>query len=261
MTKTRQRKRYFGMTILQSAILGCLAFVACGTIAGGIFFVSEASMGGGGSSIFPSPVLSSTPEPTFTPFLTETPTLSPTATLIQYEDLIPSGWNQYTTSSIEIWVPPDFETVDIEQERQDRIKLYRKVGLDDLADKLENDPPSYVLWFVHPDPDAVLIAANIAIESKLMTAESLDAFIDQEYADEDPRAVVVGRQEFQVGNYGARRLIEEVNLGSNVGGVAHYVIFDGVNVWIISCTSHFNEFYTWLLEFDKVARTFRLINQ
>ena len=249
------------MTILQLAILGCLAFVACGAIAGGIFFVSGATIGGGGSPIFPSPVPPSPPQPTFTPYLTETPTLMPTTTLIPYEDQIPSGWNQFTTSSIEIWMPPEFETVDIEQERQDRIKLYREVGLDDFADKLENDPPSYVLWFVHPDPDAVLIAANITIASRLMTADSLDAFIDQEYADVDQGVVLVGRQEFQVGNYEARRLIEEVNLGSNVGGVAHYAIFDGVNVWVISCTSHFNEFYTWLPEFDKVARTFRLIDQ
>ena len=41
-------------------------------------------------------------------------------------------------------------------------------------------------------------------------------------------------------------------------GVVDYVITDGVNLWIIRCSSTLDEFYTWLPEFDMVARSFRL---
>jgi len=42
---------------------------------------------------------------------------------------------------------------------------------------------------------------------------------------------------------------------------ALYVIFDGVNVWVITCATHLNEFYTLLPEYDKVARSFRVLGE
>ena len=155
-------KRVLGMTVAQLAILGCLAFVACGTIAGGLFFVSG-STSGGGISLFPSPAPSSTPQPTFTPYLTETPTPTPTATLIPYEELIPSGWNQYTTTSVELWLPPQFEPVDIGEKRQDRIDLYKELGYDDIAQELEENPPAYVFWFEVSEPSTTLYITNITV--------------------------------------------------------------------------------------------------
>jgi hypothetical protein len=256
----KRAKRYFGMTIVQLLILACLAFVVCGTLAGGFVFVSG-STGGGEFSIFPSAVPSSTPKPTFTPYLTETPTLVPTATLIPYEELIPSGWDQYTTATIELWVPPQFQPVDVEQERQARIEFYKDLGYEDVARSLEENPSAYVFWFEQAEPGTSLYTANIIVEPMLMTAGSLDEFLDQEYDTEPQEFIVVNRQEFKVGNYEARRVLMEANLSNVYIGAAQYAIFDGVNVWIINCGSNFNDFYTWLPEFDKVARTFRLIGQ
>ena len=88
-----------------------------------------------------------------------------------------------------------------------------------------------------------------------------DVYLDQEYANGPQEFIVVNRQEFMVGNYEARRTLLEANLSNIYVGVAQYAIFDGTNVWVINCGSHFNEFYTWLPEFDKIARTFRLIGQ
>lgn len=232
----------------------------CGTLAGGFVFVSGAASGGG-FSIFPSALPSSTPEPTFTPYLTETPTLVPTTTLIPYEELIPPGWNQYTTAIIELWAPPQFQTVDVEQERQDRIEFYKDLGYEDLARSLEENPPAYVFWFEQTEPGTTLYTANITVESSLMTAGNLDEFLDREYESGPQEFIIVNRQKFQVGNYEARRVLLEANLSNIYIGAAQYAIFDGVNVWIIDCGSHFNDFYTWLPEFDKVARTFRVLGQ
>jgi len=256
---TKRAKRYFGMTIAQLLILSCLAIVACGTIAGGFVFFSGAT--GGGFSIFPSPEPTSTPQPTFTPYLTETPTLMLTATLIPYEELIPPGWDQYTTATIELWVPPQFQLVDVEQKRQDRIEFYKDLGYDEIARKLEENPPAYVFWFKKSEPGTTLYAANITVAPMLMTAGNLDEFLDQEYESGPQEFIVVNRQDFQVGNYEARRVLLEANLSNIYIGVAQYAIFDGVNIWIIDCGSHFNDFYTWLPEFDKVARTFHVLDQ
>ena len=248
------------MTMIQLAILGCLAFAACGTIAGSLFFVKSAT-GGSGISLFPSPVPSSTPQPTYTPFLTETPVLTPTATLIPYEELIPSGWNQYTTTSIELWLPPQFEPANIGQELQDRIDFYEELGYEDIARDLEENPSAYVFWFKVSDPSTTSYITNLTIGPDLMNAANLDAYLDQQFASGPQEFIEVNRQEFIVGNYEARRTLMEANLSNVYIGVAQYSIFDGINVWIINCESHFNEFYTWLPDFDKIARTFRLIDQ
>lgn len=256
----KRAKRYFGMTIAQLVILGCLAFVACGTIAGGFVFFSGATSGGG-FSIFPSAVTTSTPEPTFTPIPTEPPTLTPTATHIPYEELIPPGWDQYTTTTIELWVPPQFQPVDVERERRDRIEFYKNLGYDEVARELEENPPAYVFWFEESEPGTSLYTANITLAPELMTAGNLDEFLDQEYASGPQEFILVSRQDFQAGNYEARRMLLEANISNIYVGVVQYAIFDGTNVWIINCGSHFNDFYTWLPEFDRVARTFRLTDQ
>lgn len=257
---TKRTKRYFGMTIIQLAILGCLAFVACGTVAGGLLFASSSTIGGG-IALFPSPAPSATPLPTSTPFLTATPAPTSTATLIPYEELIPPGWNQHTTTILELWVPPQFNSINIDVERQATIDLYRDLGYEDYAEDLENNPSAYVFWFKHSDPGSNLFTPNINIGPALMTAADLDTYLNQAYADGPQEFVVVNRQEFAVGNYEARRWLLEANLNNIYIGVAQYAIFDGTDVWFITGGSHFNEFYSWLPEFDKVARTFRLIDQ
>lgn len=255
----KRTKRYFGMTVLQLAILGCLALIACGTLLGGVFLVSSSN--GTGLSIFPSPNPTSTLQPTYTPFLTTTPALTPTATLILYEDLIPSGWNQYTTENFELWLPSKFEPFDVDKKRQERIDFYRGIGYDDLARELEKNPSAIVFWFESSETGTTLYRANITIEPVLMTGANLDEFLEQEYANGPEEFVLVDRREFETSNYDARRLLLEANLSSVYVGIAQYVVFDGTNVWFINCASHFNEFYAWLPEFDKLARTFRLIGQ
>ena len=247
----------FGMTMGQLAVLGVLALMALVTIFGGFFFITRTMSGGSFSASGPTV----TPFPTITPYVTQTPTLTPTATLIPYENLIPTGWKQHTTETIELWIPPEFKTVDIDRERKARIKLYEDLGYDDVAEDLENIPPAYVFWFKHSDPGANLFSPNITVEPITMTADNLDAFINEEYKSQPQEFVVVNKQEIRVGDYEARRLLLEANLSNIYMGVAQYAIYDGSIVWIINCGTHFNEFYTYLPEFDKIARTFRLIGQ
>lgn len=256
-----QNKRYFGMTVVQLAILGCLALAALGTILGGGIFITT-SLGGSGNPASSASAFTPTPELTATPAFTETPTLTPTATLIPYEQLIPLGWNQHITSDVEIWLPVQFKQANAEEERQARIDFYKKLGHDDIAREIEENPIFYVFWFKGPETGTTPYVANITVEFKTMTIESLDAFIDQQYPDGSSLAYrVANRKEFQIGKYEARRVLLESSFNDIYIGVAQYVFYDGNRLWQINCSSHFNEFYTWLPEFDKVARTFRLVGQ
>jgi len=257
--KAKRAKRYFGMTVAQLTILGCLALTVCGMLSGGFFLVSGSM--GRGFSIFSSPEPTSTLQPTSTPYLTETPSFTPTSTLIPYEDLVPSGWDQYITTSVELWLPSQFEPADIDKKRQESIDFYKDIGYADMAEEMEERPSAIVFWFETSEPSKTLYRTNITVEPVLMTAANLDDYLDQETTSGLQEFVVVNRKEIQVGNYEARRFLFEANLSNVYIGVAQYAVFDGINVWYITCASHFNEFYTWLPEFDKITRTFRLIDQ
>ena len=259
--KDIQNKRFFGMTVVQLAVLGCLGLAALGTILGGGIFITT-SMRGNGNPANSTPVFTSTPELTATPAFTETPVLTPTATLIPYEQLIPSGWNQYITPDAEIWLPVQFKRVNAEEERLARIDFYKKLGHEEYAQQLEENPAAYFYWFKGSETGTTPYIANITVEFKPMTIESLDAYIDQEYPDGSSLAFrIANRKEFQIGKYGGRRVLLESTFSDVYVGVAQYMLYDGNRLWEINCSSHFSEFYTWLPEFDKVARAFRLVEQ
>ena len=259
--RNNQNKRYFGMTVIQLGILGCLGLVALGMVLGGGIFITT-SLGSTGPSGRAPQDISATPEWTATPIITETPTLTPTATPFPYDELIPSGWEQHITSDIEIWLPTRFKSVNVENERREMIDLYQDIGLDEIARTMQENPSAYVFWFKASESDAVPYTANISIEFQAVSIESLDIYLDQKYINEESSPFrVVNRKEILGGIHQTRRILLESTLDNYYVAVAQYAIYDGTHLWFINCTAHYNEFYTLLPDFDKVARTFRLVGQ
>lgn len=256
MSKTRQR-RHLGMTMTQLLILGCLALAATGTIFGGFILISRSS-GPGAVPLFPSSVPTFPLQPT-SPGLAGPPGGPFTIPSIVGDSQIPSDWERYNSTTIEISVPPQFEPVDAELERQKRIEAYRGQGFGFLADRLENPSFDYRFWFKFPQPDTVIYNTHIAVKADILPTDTLDEYIDQAYGDGLQGFQVVDRQEMTIENLQARRLLLEANLNDQPISVAEYVITDEINLWVISAGSSREEFYSWLPEFDRVALSFRLL--
>ena len=101
---------------------------------------------------------------------------------------------------------------------------------------------------------------SIVVKVDFLPTETLDEYVDQAYGDSMQGYEVVNLQEYPIEGLEARRILLVAHLNDLSIGVADYVITDGVNLWIISCWSDFNEFYTWLPEFDRVGRSFHLLH-
>src|SRR5574342_754226 len=145
MSKT-QKRRIFGLTLVQLMILVCLALAAVGTIFGSFILISSpASLGG--LPIFPTSFPTFSSQPPNVPGQAGAPGGLATIPPVVSDEQIPSDWKQYSATTIEIWVPPQFEAVDAGIERQRRIESYRGSGFGFLADRLEKDPSDYGLWF------------------------------------------------------------------------------------------------------------------
>jgi hypothetical protein len=239
-------------------ILGCLALAAIGTIFGGFIFLSSSTTPGG-LALLPSSVPTFSLEPTSMSDQAGAPGDPSTIPSVVSDEQIPSNWERYTGTTIEISVPPQFESVNAETERQERIESYRAQGFGFLADRLENPSFDYRFWFNFPQPETVIYDTHITVRSDILPTFTLDEYVDEAYGAGLQGFQVLDRQEITIENLQAQRILLEANLNDQSIGVAEYIITDEVNLWVISSGSSLEEFYSWLPEFDRVARSFRLL--
>jgi hypothetical protein len=255
----KQNKRVFGMTTFQLAVLGILSFIAVVVIFGGFIYISSSSQPGG-NTFFPTAEPPDLSQPGISSDPVETSDLPPEAIFVPNDAPLPPDWKQYSDVRIELWLPPQFESVFVEPERQERIAFYRQQSYDFLAEELENTSFDYRFWFDFPQPDTVLYKTSITVKEDILPTDTLDEYIDQAYGAGLSGFEYAGREEINFADFEARRILMTANLNELSIGVADYVITDGVNLWIIRGGSSLDEFYTWLPQFDRIARSFRLVN-
>ncbi len=253
-------KRYFGMTVVQLVILGCLGMTAFVVIGGGFWFVTT-SFGNLYAPPIPPENGDATLQSTLEPAATAPIAPTPTHTLVPYESLIPNGWSQHINESVEIWLPDSFYETKIRVSVREQIKNYRELGQEKLANELKNSPPEYLFWMETKSPNQKLFTTRLTIYPVLMVGEDLDNFLSKQYYLVRLRNSIVDSRPFDVGNYPARRTLIEANLGGVYIGYVSYAIYDGTYVWFVEGASHFNEFYTWLPIFDDAVRTFRVVGK
>ena len=256
---SKHKRRVLGMTSAQLIILMILALIAVVVIFGGFILISSSGQPGGVGAIFPTvaPTLVSS-QPLVVPDSTEIANAPLTDELTLNEDPIPADWKQYTNTRFEIWLPPQFESAIVDAQRQARVAFYRAQGYNSLADALANDTFDYRYWFRFPQPDSVAFGTAIVVKTDVLPTDTLDAYLDQTYGANLQDYRVIGRQQVNMEGLEAQRVVLNADFKDIPIGVADYVITDGVNLWIIQCSSTLDEFYSWLPEFDMVARSFRL---
>jgi len=257
MSKTRKR-RMFGLTFTQLMILACLALAAIGAIFGSFILISSSTTPGG-LALFPT---SGQPSAAGTADLSAAPNepgVGPTATLPIDPNEIPPDWVQYTATTIEISAPPQFESVNVADERQQRIATYRSQGYEFLAARLEDDTFDYRFWFNDLRSDNDTYDTHIVLKAGFLPTETLEEYVDEAYGAGLQGFQVADRQAFDIENLQAQRLQLDASLNGLPIRVADYVVTDGVNLWIISCGTTLEEFDPWLPVFDRVARSFHLL--
>jgi hypothetical protein len=254
-----QNSRIFGMSTFQLAVLGILGVVAVVVIFGGFIYISTAGQPRG-TTVFPTtePPDLSPPELPANP--AEISDLPPEATFIPNDAPLPPDWKNYSTSRIEMWLPPQFESTFPDQQRQERIAYYRQQGYDFLATDLEQENFDYRFWFNFPQPDTVVYKTSVIVKTDVLPTATLDEYVEQVYGAGLPGFELVGSEVVDFADFEARRVLQTANLNDSSIGVVDYVITDEINLWVIRCGSDLEEFYTWLPEFDRIARSLRLVN-
>jgi hypothetical protein len=259
MSKKKNR-RIFGMSSMQLGILGILSLLAIVVIFGGFIILSSSPQAGGSSVLPTSSAPEFLPDSATTPELLDITELSLTATMDPNAAQIPPDWKQYRDSLIEVRVPPQFNSVDYESIRQERIRFFREQGSEILASQFEQDIFEGRFWFKFSQPETVPFVTSVIIKAEFLPTDTLTDYVDQVYGEDLQGYELLDRQTYPIEGLEAERLLMVVSLNEELSlGVAEYVVTDEINLWIISCWSDFNEFPAWLPEFDRVARSFRLL--
>lgn len=261
---THTNGRLLGMTVPQIIILACLACVACGSV-GTSFSLVSGMLSGQGEWTFEPVVPTGTPAPTGTPLPTPTLTVVPSPTAIPYESLIPVSWVQSTDASLgyEIWFPPEFVPEEPRAKLEQVIQTYREAGDESSASameaELEQSLEAYAVWVFDRVPSPLLFQSNISLTHQPLESGSLPGHVEAEIADLPGTMILMERKSMTINAYEAERLWIESKFGSTPVGQAVYFIRVQETVWMVTCSTHFNEFYTRLPAFDQVAGSFRIV--
>jgi len=230
-----QNRKYFGMTGTQIGILGGLALlVFCLFAVLGYLVFSGGFNVGGSSQEIP------TPNPTAT--LAVIPTITPTAlpTPIPYEQLIPSGWTQFRTDLVELWLPSSFKTA-----------KSNSSGLTSLA--------SSELLISRPAAKSTLYALWVNVSHEPLTSDSLDTFLDVKFQSLPAEYRLVDRQKLTVNSVPAVRAVVESSVKNFDVNELVYVFQDGGTVWYVLYAAQINDFYENMEIFQSSVKTFRFV--
>jgi len=228
-------QRYFGMTRMQIGILAGLAGALCLiVIVGGWFVVSNRR-----GALSNSPA--SGPAPTVTSVVAVTATIEATITPtpIPYEQLIPAGWNQYTTSLVEIWMPGNFKLADSKTK-----DITANFGIPDL-----------LLAEVTSKSSAYTMLVSVSYD--LTTGGSLDQVLDEKFPNIPYQARIADRRTVFINTLEARRVVIEFKVENIDYNNMVYLIQDGNTVWYVEYVAQISEFFDNLPIFEQSIKTFR----
>jgi hypothetical protein len=230
-------RKYLGMSMMQIGIIAGMVGVLCLIVCVGGWFVLKNVSGKAVTVAQSTPTVG----PTVTPMVVMSPTaiVTPTLTPIPYEQLIPADWKQFKTPLVEIWLPKNFR----------------------LADKKTKDTtapfssPELFMTEIPSKSSAYNMLVSVSYE--LMTGDSLDTFVRNQFPTLPYQAHVSDYQTDSVNSVEARRILIEVRINNIDVNDLVYVFQDGNTVWYVQYMAQISEFYDNLPIFKQSIKTFR----
>jgi len=229
-------RKYLGMTGMQIGILAGMVGILCLIVCAGGWFALR-NITGGGMSVAQS-VPTTAPTVTSVVVLSPTAVTTPTLTPVPYEQLVPADWKQFKTSLVEIWMPSNFRLAD-----NKTVNNTAFTGSELLITEIPSKSSAYNML------------VNVSFD--LMTGDSLDTFIRDQFPTLPYQAHVSDYQTVYVNSVEARRIMIELRVNNIDFNDMVYVFQDGSTVWYVEYFAQIVEFYDNLSIFEQSIKTFR----
>jgi hypothetical protein len=231
-------RKYLGMTGMQIGILAGMVGILCLIVSGGGGFALMNMRSGGSSVVVSAPTIA--PTVTSAVVLSPTAVTTPTLTPVPYEQLVPADWKQFKTSLVEIWMPSNFRLAD-----NKTVNNTAFTGSEMLITEIPSKSSTYSML------------VNVSFD--LMTGDSLDTYIRDQFPTLPYQAHVSDYQTVYVNSVEARRIMIELRINNIDFNDMVYVFQDGSTVWYVEYFAEITEFYENLSVFEQSIKTFRTV--
>jgi|RhiMetdeSRZDD1v2_1073273.scaffolds.fasta_scaffold02645_15 hypothetical protein len=231
------KDKYFGMTRTQLGILAGLAVTACLLFGLAGWFVLR----GGFNRFSETPQSASVSQSTATPWAIPSPAPTATSTALPYETLIPSGWSQFKTGLVELWLPAEFQPGDPQ--------FFNNSSNTAIGELILKGSGS----------ESSLYQTLVLVSYEPLTAESLDVYLDAEVARLPADIRIAERRRVTLNGTEAVRFVFETRYNNVEVNDLTYVFLDGGTIWYVEYIAQINEFFEKLSVFEKSAQTFRVV--
>jgi len=190
------------------------------------------------------------PTPTFTPDPTDTPLATPTPM---------PGWKKFTGKSIELWLPESYEGGDVKQDLEVIVESVRRLGPDfeQTAQMIEQNPALFALWAFDSEVGESGFLTNVNVgQERIFSAITIDIYLDVMVAKLPGAWRVTEREIVSLDRYQAGRIVTQFTVYGTSGKQLVYAIKHDNTMWIITYSTHTDEYDQRLPVFEQSARTF-----
>jgi hypothetical protein len=248
----------------QALILGWLVLILFGLLAVAGYLLTSSS---GLAAMFATATL---PQPTATPTLvppTKTPNHTPTALAtstrapLSGSSIIPDGWNRFSDSRVEIWLPPSWDGGLPATEWTDIIDRMKQVNeyFSNTAEKMRNEPRLCDIWAYNTDAPDNLTMIEMDLVWRPEPITDLNAYVDAWNAGLPADTAVIEDRPFELRTYQARRVVYQWSSTDITWIYVAYWVLDGTTLYDIRFYSDINVYFQIFPEFDRIARTFKVL--
>jgi hypothetical protein len=186
--------------------------------------------------------------------------LSKPATVIAPTPTPIPGWEKFTASGIEIWLPESFEGGDLENDLDVIVEKLKSLGSDfeGIAQAIEANPSTFALWVFNTKvgESGYLTNMNITTE-KVLSTITLDTYVDA-FKKQIPSSMsITDQQKVQLNQFEAVRLVVETDVYNITAKELVYIVKDQNTIWAITYATSGDEFNSLLPVFEQSALTFK----
>ena len=169
------------------------------------------------------------------------------------------GWSKFEGNQVELQLPNTYKGGDLAKDIEVIAADMRALGADfePIVKSLEQNPNAISLWAFDSEvgPSGNLTNVNIVAE-KVLSAVTLDAYLDAAAGQLPPQFKVVGREMVQLDQYEAGKLTTEFSINGVNGKQLVYVVKQDNTVWVVTYSTGQDEFEQRVSAFEKSINTF-----
>jgi hypothetical protein len=172
-----------------------------------------------------------------------------------------SGWSEFKSENIAIWLPDSFEGGDLKNDLEVIISNLKSLGPDyeQIAKMIEANPSVFLIWAYDSKIGSSGFLTNVNItHEQVVSAVTLDMYADAVRQQLTSDFTITSQNNVKLGQNDALQLLIELNRPGMTAKQVMYAIKDNNTIYCITYTTGSDEYEERLPDFEQSASSFTI---